>query len=739
MREEPLIKGNGMASMKSLLAAGVAALALAPGAVFAQSLDSEVAGGDIVVTAQKRAERLLETPQSVTAISGEDLARINAMQFRDFANSVPALSFTTAGPGQTQLTLRGVTAGNDIGPTVGVYVNDVPYGSSTAFTNASSLSLDAGLFDMDRIEVLRGPQGTLYGASTMGGLIKYVTAAPQLDGVSGSAQAGVSDTRHGGISYNGGAAFNVPVVTDKVALRANGFYSRDGGFIDNLALGRKDVNRSRVYGGRADLLLKPSDALSIRIGGYLQNIHRGGTAAADYTLAGEPVDGSFDQRRLLAEGFEQRFRLASGTIDYDLGPATLTSITSYQTTRVAFRQDASAVYVPLLGQFGLNFDAVAVDQARSTKKFTQELRLASNGTGTIDWLVGGFFTNENSRNGQLIVPYDANGSIAPVDLATIAIPSRYRELAAFGNLTWHITERFDVSGGLRYARNTQRFEQIGSGLLIGSQPQARSSDDVVTYLANARYRFSDKATFYVRYATGYRPGGPNYVVDDPLTGEPLAPATFKSDSLQSFEAGFKAETADRSFGIDLAGYYIDWNDIQIATAAGGVSVIANAGGAHVTGAELTLTARPSSTLTATGSFAWQHARIADDSADLGATKGDRLPNVPKYTVTMNLDYRAPATSALRPSAGATVRFVSDRSSSFDGSARFPQYDLPDYVAVDLRAGATFGPVEAQVFVRNLFDTRGQLSAATVLSILGGPAQVSMMQPRTIGLSATTRF
>lgn len=239
-----------MASIKALWTTGAAALAMtsgmSSGIVFAQTAPAQ-GSGDIVVTAQKKAERLLETPQSATAISGEDLARINAVQFRDFANSVPALSFTTAGPGQTQLTLRGVTAGNDIGPTVGVYVNDVPYGSSTAFTNASSLSLDAGLFDMDRIEVLRGPQGTLYGASTMGGLIKYVTAAPELDVLSGSAQAGVSDTRHGGISYNGTVAVNAPIVTDKIALRANGFYSHDGGFIDNLALGRKDVNRSRVY------------------------------------------------------------------------------------------------------------------------------------------------------------------------------------------------------------------------------------------------------------------------------------------------------------------------------------------------------------------------------------------------------------------------------------------------------------------------------------------------------------
>ena len=736
-----------MASIRSLWGAGIMALACAPSLAGAQTASSPGASAsdaddsrEIIVTAQKRSERLLETPQSVTALSGAELTRMNAVQFRDFANSVPALSFTTAGPGQTQLTLRGVTSGNDIGPTVGVYVDDVPYGSSTAFTNASSLSLDAGLFDMERIEVLRGPQGTLYGASTMGGLIKYVTAAPDVHSFGGSAQAGVSDTRHGGTSYNGAAALNAPIVADKIAVRASGFYSHDGGFIDNLALGQADVNRSRIYGGRAALLFQPTERLSIRIGSYLQNIHREGTAAADFTLAGRPVDGGLDQRRLLAEVFEQRFRLVSGSIEYDLGLGTLTSISSYQTSKIAFRQDGSPVYVPVLAAaYGLDADAVAIDQLRATKKFTQEVRLASNGTGAIDWLVGGFYTNEKSRNGQLVVPYEADGSISPVEVATLSIPSRYREFAVFGNLTWHITDRFDMSGGLRYANNKQKFEQIGSGLLIGSQPKVRSSDDVVTYLANARYRFSDKATFYVRYATGYRPGGPNYVVNDPLTGAPLAPATFKSDSLQSFEAGFKAETPDRSFGIDLAGYYIDWNDIQISSAAGGVSVIANAGGAHVTGAELALTARPSSTVTAKAAFAYQRARLADDSIDLGASKGDRLPNVPKYTATMDLDYRAPITSPIRPTAGVTLRFVSDRVASFDASGGFPQYALPDYAAVDLRAGASFGPVDAQVFVRNLLDERGQLSAATVLSILGGPAQVSMLQPRTIGVSATTRF
>lgn len=725
------------------LVGSTALVALMPVAALAQSAEP-ASDSDIVVTAQKRDERLIDTPQSVTAISAESLSRMNAVQFRDFANSVPALTFTTEGAGKTQMTLRGVTAGNDIGPTVGVYVDEVPYGSSSAFSNANFLALDAGLFDMSRIEVLRGPQGTLYGASTMGGLIKYVTAVPDTSKFGGSAQFGLSDTHSGGISYNGAAALNAPIVTDKVALRASGFYSHDGGYIDNLARGEKDVNASRIYGGRADLLLQPTEALSVRLTGFLQNIHRDGTASADYSMTGEPIDGSLDQRRPLGDPFEQRFRLASGTIDYDFGPVTLSSISSYQTATTDFRQDVSAFYVPALAPAlapaGLILDAVAVDQVRKVKKFTQEVRLASRSGGTIEWLVGGFYTHEKSGNTQLVVPYDPDGAILPVDLATVSIPSIYKEVAAFGNLTWHITDRFDVSGGLRYSENRQRFEQIGSGLLgVGSGPVTRSKDNVTTYLANARYRFSDRATAYVRYATGYRPGGPNFLVLDPVTGLPLLAPTFASDSLESYEAGFRAETGDRSFAVDLSGYLINWKDIQVNTAAGVTTGIGNAGNARVTGSELTLTARPSRSFVATGAFAYQHARVTEDTPDLGAVKGDRLPNVPKFTATFNIDYRSPEATGLRPTAGATLRFVSDRPSSFDGNFNFPQYRLPDYTAVDLRAGVSFGPVETHLFVRNLFDKRGQLSAVTQLSALGGPAQIAILQPRTIGISATSRF
>jgi outer membrane receptor protein involved in Fe transport len=731
-----------------LCASTAVLLLMAPASAWAQTAvanpvpsvaqDEPAELGEIVVTAQKRQERLIDVPQSITAVTGEDLQRQGATQLRDFATTVPALTFTTSGVGQSQITLRGVTAGVDIGPTVGVYVDDVPYGSSGAFVNAASLGLDAGLFDLDRIEVLRGPQGTLYGASSMGGVLKYVTRQPSLAGFEGAAQGGLSFTSHGGANYNGAAALSGPIVSDTLGVRASAYYSRDGGYIDNLALDDDNANASKVYGGRLDFLYEPTDKLKARLVGFAQNIRRDGMGTADYTLAGQPVDGDLDQRRLKPEPFDQNFRLISGSLAYDFGPATLTSISSYQTSDVRYVQDASALYVPLLGSLGLNFSATALDQHRTTDKFAQEVRLASSGGGMFEWLVGGFYTHESSTNGQQVRAYDTSGALSAINLGNAAIPSTYEEIAAFGNATVHFTDKFDVSGGLRYARNIQRFEQNATGLLVSSAPEAISSENVATYLLNTRYRFSSDETLYARFATGYRPGGPNFVARDPVSGALLAPQTFQSDTLESYEIGYKRQTADRRFGVDAAAYHIDWKDIQVQTGASGVAVIVNAGAAKIDGAELTLTARPVRSFTLTGAFAYQDARLAEDAPGLGAMKGDKLPNVPKFTAALSADYRASG-EGLRPSAGATLRFVSDRVSSFDQNPGIPQFDLKDYVLVDLRAGVTIRDADVQLFARNLFDDRGRVSAITNLAVAGGPAQVAIVQPRTIGLSVTKHF
>ncbi len=681
---------------------------------------------EIVVTAQKRSERLIDVPQSVTVLTSDQLARLGATQLGDFADTIPGLSFTTSGVGSGRIVLRGVTTGGDLGPSVGIYVDEVPYSSSSSFAYPNQLPLDAALFDVERVEVLKGPQGTLYGASTMGGLLKYVTREPDATRFGIDVQTGVSSTSGGGMGYNGSGAVNVPLAAGKAAMRLSGYYSHDDGYVDNLASGREDVNSANIYGGRADFLVMPTDAFKMRITAFAQNISRDGVSLVDYTPGGEPVFGSLEQDHPFGDPFEQRVQLLSATLVYDAGPATLTSVSSYQNVRSEMYND-NRVFIPFCGFIGRTCSATAVSHKPETDKFVQEIRLSSRAGRPLEWLVGAFYTRETSARDAALVARDLTGQTIPLaqGLGGISVPSRYEEYAAFGDLTWHIAEKFDVSGGLRYARNDQESEQIGAGL-FGSRPVRHSSEDVVTYLVNARYRFTDHATGYVRYATGYRPGGPSLTINDPATGLPIGPTDFEADTLKSYEVGYKAETADRTFGIDLSAYYIDWSNIQILAVRNNLDALTNApGGANIRGSELTLTLRPSSRFIASGAFAYQSAELSEADADLGGAEGERLPGVPRFTAALLGDYEL-MSGGWRPTVGATLRHVSDRTFDFSGKPT-TYYRLPAYTTVDVRTGFSLGEVYAQVYVHNLLDKRGQL----IGSSMGG---VSILQPRTIGIS-----
>jgi outer membrane receptor protein involved in Fe transport len=695
---------------------------------------------EVIVTATKRPERLLDTPQSVTVLSGDSLAELGANKLVDFANTVPGLSFETAAPGWTQISLRGVTVGFDASPTVGVYVDEVPYGSSTSFARSGQLALDAGLVDLDRVEVLRGPQGTLYGASTMGGLIKYVTKAPTPDRLSGDFRTSVSDTHDGGVNYNFAGVANIPLVSDKAALRASAFENHEGGYIDNIGTGQKDVNSSDVYGARLDLLVKPIDELTVRVNGFLQNTTTDGFPIADYSLNGVPKYDSLTESRLIPESFDQKFRLASATVTYDFGAADLTSISSYQTLRSQFLIDLSAVIVPALRAIKQPISVFGSAIDTTTDKYTQEVRLASRSPQTLEWTIGGFYDHETSKDHSEAVLRNLSGQPTVNNLQTFDGPSTFEEYAAFGDLTWHLTKKFDLTGGTRYARDSTTFAQTQSGLLAGGSATANTSNShVFTYLANARYHFTDHATGYLRYATGYRPGGPNFLVKNPTTGLIAGPDTFDSDSLKSYEVGIKADTADRKYGIDLSTYYIDWNNIQATQSVSGFSFRVNLpGGATSKGTELSLVARPTSAFTASTSFAYQDAYINDASTALKATAGQSLPNVPHFTASLNADYRLQQFD-YQPTFGTTVRYVDHRTAILNTFAP-PFYELPPYTMVDLRAGIMVHSVGVQFYARNVFDVRAQTAPRlSGITPAGGPFGVSVLQPRTIGMTLSLRF
>ena len=693
---------------------------------------------EVLVTATKRSERLVDTPQSITVLSADELKKLGATQMRDYADTIPGLSLNTAGAGYNQIVMRGVTTGVDPSPTVAVYVDEVPYGASTGFARGGQLAYDAALFDISQIEALRGPQGTLYGASTMGGLLKYVTQEPNASSSGGSARAGVSSTERGGINYNAGGSYNLPLADDKAALRMSGFYTHDDGYIDNVALGRKDVDSADIYGGRADLLFRPVDGLSIRVNGFAQNISRDGYPLADYTQAGAPVDNTLDQRRLFDEGFDQHFRLGSATVAYDFGPATLTSISSYQTSDVAILEDYPVLLASLRP---LGYSAVALQIDTDTDKFTQEIRLASSGQQRLEWLIGGFYTRESSTDLSQLQLRDTAGQPAPNNVVRLFTPSRYKEYAAFGDLTFHFTDKFDLTGGIRYAKNEQRWQQDGSGLLGISAPQAESDEGVTTYLANARYHFTPDSTGYLRYATGYRPGGPNPGLRDPVTGV-TSTTPFDSDRLKSYEAGYKVQSADRRFDADVAVYYIDWNNIQAVVNRSGFGVIVNApGGATIQGAELKLGGRPIDALTLTLSSVYQDASLDEATPILLARKGERLPGVPRFSGNFSADYSLSG-SSLQPTVGFSVRYVGDRWTTFGvpPSTPRPQFHLSSYTVADLRSGMTLGDTVLQLSVRNVFDKRAQLTTPTI-SVFPrtGPIGITTLQPRTYGVDVFTKF
>ncbi len=764
-------RSASVASALALLFGGAAAAQQAsPDAAPPERETAQV--GDIIVTAQKREQLLSDVPQSMSVLGGEALEQRQARTIADYAALVPGLSFESGNPGSTRVVLRGINAGG-ASPTVAVYLDDTPFGSSTGQTNGATLAGDFDTFDIERLEVLRGPQGTLYGANSLGGVVKYVTVAPKLGEWEARGQGGAETVRDGGTGYYGNAVVNVPL-GDAVALRASGFYRRTAGYIDAIGIADDDVNRARSYGGRASLLLKPSDRLSLRLTAVLQNIEVDSRNAFDADAAtlrpitadpftGASTGGREVRYQLFADRNEVSYRLYTGTLDYDLGFASFTSVTSYSRQVATDRSDVSYnLLAPglTLAQYassqayGLAPDAYGVYYPnRSTqKKFTQELRLASNGSAALEWLVGGYYTREPGQLYQRYYPFDnATGRpITPVPvipdydgLVLAQLDSTYKEFAGFGSATLHLSDKFDLTAGGRYSHNDQRTTQTLDGFLFGgpSQNRATSKEGVFTWSVSPRYEFAPHSEVYARVAKGYRPGGPNVV---PPGAGPDYPLQTDADTLMSYEAGIRAETADRTFGIDLSGYYLDWDKTLIVatfqTDAGPISADANGEGARSYGVEATATLRPTRGFTVTTTVAYNHTRLRGDTSN-GGRDGDQLPFAPTWNANVSAEYSWDWDGA-RPYVGADVSTVSDRLGNFNTAYRDlfgRRITFDGYTTASLRAGVSLGRFDLSVYARNVGDSRGLISAGTYPTRPNGAIEVSPIQPRTIGATLGVGF
>jgi len=742
---------SGARSRSTALYCGVAVATLIASTASAQASDPGAATAldDIVVTAQKRSESLLTVPTPVSAISAEALERGSVTRLEDLAAKVPGLNLQSDRPGQTIIILRGVTTGSPTSSTVATYIDDVPFGSSTTQALAGWLSPDLDPSDLERVEVLRGPQGTLYGASSLGGLIKYVTTQPDLDTVSGRLSATATTVDHGGDGHGLRGMLNVPIVHDTLGLRVSAFSREDPGYISNPRSGHEEVNRSEVSGGRAALRWEPTDALSLTLSATIHDFDSDGSSEEDVVITNgriTPATGEREQIRYAAETFAVKDRLYSLSANYALGWADFVSVTSFSTMdQTATVDQTIGLGGALEAAFGIPNFGFSVGSDIDLEKVTQEFRLESPANDRLEWRAGLYYTNEtvvrlqpsSAFSTQTGDPYPLP---APVFFANL--DSEYTEYAGYGDLTFHLSPRLDLSAGVRYSENDQDYTSVIGGLASGptTTTVASSSDDSTTFMVTPRYRITDDTMVYARVATGYRPGGPNGVPASQLAAG--VPAVYGPDELTNYDIGYKASLLDHRLVLDLSAFYIDWEDIQLLTRFGSFTAAGNGGTARSQGFEATALAAPVEGLSITATLAYTDAELTEDAPGVSGFDGDRLPSVPKWQTGLSVDYDFTVSGSVTGFVGGGVHYVGDRVSPFTSGAPAGNERpvMPSYTTVDLRAGVTFDRYTLQVFAKNLGDERafGNIGSEAA-SGFGAPYSASIIQPRTLGVTLTGRW
>jgi outer membrane receptor protein involved in Fe transport len=754
-------------SKKAALYCGAAAVALSctSGAGAQQAAPTGVQNGGsietVIVTASRRSETVQNVAGQVTALTGTELEQMHANSFADFANSVPGLSFASGGATSNLIAIRGVTTGTtQLGSAVGLYLDDVPLGASTQF-GLGFQAFNVNLFDLDRIEVLNGPQGTLFGANALGGVVRYITDKPDPDGYDARLEVEGSDTDHG--SFNDGLRVmaDMPLLDGTAAIRIDGLQEYDSGYTQDPTHDRTNVGSGRTLSGRISFLWKPTSDVDVRISAYSQNIVGSG---ADVSLRDpvthQQVIGAYDQSYALSQPSESFIDLYSAVVDWDLHWAKLTSITGYQIDHGQYTSDLSTFYDTAFGLYDylapfygstifddfLNPYALTVDDL--TTKVTQEVRLSSPDNKFFEWVIGGYFDHETTdesvdlldegtTNGTIPAPFTGVGTLPFFGY----LPSTYRELAAYADGTYFVTDNFDVTLGIRYSNQVQNYQSNIQSVVVPNaffptpntlyHYQSGSNGGEATYLINPRWHITDDVMVYAKVSSGYRPGGPNFE----LPNDAL-PATFQPDTLWNYEVGEKSTFWDGRATLDADVYDIQWNDMQATENVEGINQLVNCCDARIEGAEASFNYRVLPDLSVAGSGAYTDAVTTTNGAALDVAPGVRLPLSPKFNFALQATYNYDLGGGIGGAVNVSDVYVGNRGEGFAGSELDPLYTLPAYNTVNLNLAFYFPhSMEVDAYVKNIFDTEGQVSASTLNNALitDAPVPVYLSQPRTIGV------
>ncbi|MBQ5947924.1 TonB-dependent receptor [Massilia sp. ST3] len=697
----------------------------------------------VIVTAQKREQAAIDVPASVTSVNTDQLTKDGKIRLEDYVAQVPGMSLSSFRQGFTQVTLRGITTGvNQSASTTAFYIDEAPIGSVNAYAAGSAVTPDIDPADLQRVEILKGPQGTLYGAGAMGGLVRYVTSAPDFRKLRGSVTLGGNTVKDGGNGKTGRFSLNVPIGERSMALRVSGFSRTDAGYIDRTD-GREDVNEAKVEGGRVafNWIINPEWKLSAFA--LTQKVKSKGNSLVDVDpVSLRPLYGELTQKRFADELSSASLDVANITLNGQLGAFELVSSTTVQDVDASQGLDGSFGYGVALGAaFGLPDLGIQYAQGTSTRRVSQELRLRSQALDDkLEYEGGLYYTKEDNTNRiPGFRPFSTTtGQDYPLpSIVKASIDTSYKEYSLFANATYALSPAFDLMAGIRHGKDEQVYSQDYRGLLVGPTPvliNSGSKENKTTYLASARYKPSATDALYGRVATGFRPGGPNAV---PPTDAAPAPQTFQPDTLTSYEVGYKSVIDGGRVSIEAALFSTNWKDIQIQTSAAGFNFIVNGGAATSRGAELAISYFPLAGLALRASAGYTDAKLSEDAPAAGGLDGDRLPFVPKLSGSLGANYRWPLTKGWSAYAGGTINYTGERRSDFSQRAA---KDVDAYTTVNLNGGIENGNWRLAFYAKNLGNSDGvTFLKSQSLSPAGSPFGASVIAPRTIGADLSYRF
>jgi iron complex outermembrane recepter protein len=707
----------------------------------------------VTVTAERRSESIQEVPLSVTAISGDTLEKYGDLNFNDYAHTIPNLSFGTGSDfgvtnGRT-ITIRGITGGryrNGLA-TTSFYIDDTPV----------PLALDPRVLDLERIEVLRGPQGTLFGSSAMGGTVRVITKPPEAQGIYGSVDAQGFDINHGGAGYDVSGTVNVPLIQDQLAMKFSayssykpGIFTREWGVATtpgyivpaSQAPGEeKHVGDDTEYGGMLSFSYTPValPGLTITPMAIYQSARSNGLPLADFN-----TDNLVQVRPLdIGESTLDDWSFEGLTVKYKTDFGTFISSSTRFHRESLDNEDGTEATTTVFGPnyatppLGPTYLAAPAPSFLNMSAFTQEVRFESSFEGPVQAIIGGYYNHGTSNTGQDITEPYVGGQPGYIQ----DVPHANNEVAEFGDITYTPISAVELSAGVRaaslqFVQHNYWYGWINEGL---TDVTIRHSESAVTPRYTAKYQINSDAMIYASAAKGFRNGGVNSVPQQCGAGG----GEFKSDSLWSYEVGSKDTLFDGRMNIRVAAYRIDWSNIQQSVLlACTYNVTQNAGAATSTGAEIEADIAPLRGLNLTFGAGYDNAKIT--SVPAGATGfvvGQALNGVPKLTASLLGEYTAPT------SFGAA--FVRSQVSFTGQSVSYSVVPVQDggrvrnaYSLMDLHVGGSHGPYEVSLFAKNLFDTRANLGDEQSETVeLQNPLRPRWMiaQPRTVGIELKWRF